>query len=191
MRCITPPPSHAADIAPPKGKQQEEQQDSDDAAGAAAQPGIRRYAPFTTEKRKKVTGMVQEFFRTLDAYAKEENIDLTAVTKCFNEHLTSMKRSPWQAFLRLFCIQRRSGSKHFNSTALFLHIDIRCVFQTSILKACLMLLLDPGLQLFKMKGLWVMKAQTAMTAMRMKAMRMKAMITKATGMRNHQLQFYL
>jgi len=110
----------------PKGKQREEQHDSDDATGAAGvaeQPKVHCYAQFTLEKRRKVTAMVQDFFGTLDAYAKEENIDLTAVTKCFKEQLTSMRRSPWQAMERLFCIQREGGSKYFNNTALSLHVD--------------------------------------------------------------------
>jgi hypothetical protein len=101
----------------------------------AEQPGVHRHAPFTLEKRKKVTGMVQGFFKTLSAYAKEENLDLTAVTKCFNEHLTSMRLSSWQAFERLLSIQRHGGSKYLNVAALFLQIDKREVFQRLTLTA--------------------------------------------------------
>ena len=177
---IASPRSHAADITPPgspaipsaknvtassKGKQREEKDDSDDAmsaAGVAAQPGVHRYAQFTLEKRKKVTAMIQEFFGALQAYAQEENIDLTAVTKCFNERLTSMKLSSWGAIQRLLCIERHGGSKYLNHTALFLHIDTCDVFQRSILKACLMLLLEPGLQPCKMKRqTYKMKRQTS------------------------------
>jgi hypothetical protein len=127
----TPPPtaSSARNVsAASKGKQREEPQGSDaamDATGAPVQPGIHRYAPFTLERCKKVTGMVQEFFGALDAYAKEENLDLTAVTRCFTQHLTTMRLSPWQAIQRLLSIQRNGGSKCLDIAALFVWADRR------------------------------------------------------------------
>lgn len=114
----TPAPSNKNVNEASKGKQRQrvEQHDSDAAndgtASAAEWLRVHRYAPFMLEKQKKVTGMVQDFFKTLAAYAKEENIDLTAVTKCFNAQLTSMKLSPWQAIQRLLSIERHGGSKY-------------------------------------------------------------------------------
>ena len=111
-----------------KGKGQEELQafEDDDAfnpeegpfdlvnkdAGAVNVPPLKvhRYAPFTLERRKKVTEMVQGFFKALNDYAKHENIDPTAVTKCFSAHLSSLKLSPWAAIQHLQSIVRNSGS---------------------------------------------------------------------------------
>ena len=146
-----------------KGKQREEPQAFDPANGGAfnsteegpfnlsdKDPGavnapaplkVHRYAPFTLERQKKVTGMVQGFFKTLHDYAKHENIDPTAVTKCFSAHLASLKLSPWAAIQCLQSIVRNGGSEYSNATALLPHcwpnvmpseVDFNHLFNTAV-----------------------------------------------------------
>jgi len=163
---VAPPHAPASDIPPgcpavlsrngvavlSEGMEKEDERDSSDAAdstGVAAAPRIHRYAPFTLERRKKVTEMATEFFKALHDYANEENIDLTAVTKCFTEKLTSMKLSSWQAFQQLSSIQRNGGSKYLNKAALFPCTDACVAFQRLILMASLMLLSEANWQLCK------------------------------------------
>lgn len=72
---------------------------------------VHRHVPFTLEKQKVVAKMGQDFLRQLHDYAKQENLDPTAVARVFETQLGGMKLSAWQAFQRLKSVARGGKSK--------------------------------------------------------------------------------
>jgi hypothetical protein len=97
-----------------KGRMEDpvEPEDLGDSEGDSGSPlRIHRHAQFTMEKQKKVTDMTEEFLDKLRSYAREENLDSTAVMKVFERELGVNKLSAWQAYERLVCLARGGSGK--------------------------------------------------------------------------------
>ena len=71
---------------------------------------VHRHAPFTIEKQKTVLSMTYDFIDNLRRFAKEENLDPTAVVRVFRKQLGAAKLTSWQAYERLVSIERGGGS---------------------------------------------------------------------------------
>lgn len=73
---------------------------------------IHCHAPFTMEKQKTVLSMTYDFLDSLRAFAKEENLDPTAVVRVFQKHLGAAKLTSWQAYQRLLSLEHGGGGMY-------------------------------------------------------------------------------
>ena len=81
---------------------------------------VHRHAHFTMEKQKTVLSMTYDFLDNLRRFAKEENLDPTAVVRVFRKQLGALKLTSWQAYERLVSIEQ-SGDGMYSLLILLWH----------------------------------------------------------------------
>jgi hypothetical protein len=112
LAVVYPAPKSVTDTKG-KGKAQPAGSDDDtqglgggEEAGGKAAIRVHRHAPFTMEKQKMVLSMTYDFIDNLRRFAKEENLDPTAVVRVFGKQLGAAKMTSWQAYEKLACLER-------------------------------------------------------------------------------------
>ena len=76
-------------------------------------PKVKRYSPFTGDRRARGMAAIQAARKIVHDFAAEENVDPTAMQTLLHASLsTSLKTSAWDCFQHILSILRAGGGAH-------------------------------------------------------------------------------